>query len=603
MLKSMAKRLLLVEDEAIIAMSEAQILTRHGYEVVTARSGEEALEAVDSDRDISLVLMDIDLGTGMDGTEAAERILEGYDLPIAFLSSHTEPGIVERTEGISSYGYIVKNSGETVLIASIKMAYRLHEAYLELKRQKEDLDQALEAKQWSEKMLLEKSEELERYFASSLDLLCIANTGGEFLRLNPQWEHVLGYSGEELEGRAFMDFVHDDDKDATLQALSQLERQEELSSFENRYRCRDGSYRWIEWRSKPVGNTVYAVARDISRRKETEQRLREEQDRLQSIIDKAPLLINEIDAGGHYTMVNNSTCAFLKRTKEQIIGKHFEAVFPRETAALFQERVDHVSRTGEALTVDDTLHIDQKRRVFRTVLFPLCKNGEALPSIVGIGYEITEQTRLNEEKDFLMRELNHRTKNNLYLISSLISLKGVQTDTDLSDLQHQIHTLSLIHEKLHQTGNVSRIHFREYIADLLGSIFCSLTTRKVKVDDDIEDFHIAPKSAIALGLIINEIATNAIKHGFSDDTEAEFSIRLKKQDSRYELTLSNSGSCFPEEMDLDNPQTLGLQLIASLVSQLYGTIALTRRPRTLFTICFPANEEKEVNGKQKYELP
>src|SRR6056297_2275161 len=135
----MSKKILLVEDEALIAMSEAQMLKKHGYEVITVYSGEKAMEAVDSDPKISLILMDIDLGKGIDGTEAAEKILTRHDIPIAFLSSHTEPEVVDKTEGITSYGYIVKNSGETVLLASIQMAFRLYEAHLELKQKEEDL--------------------------------------------------------------------------------------------------------------------------------------------------------------------------------------------------------------------------------------------------------------------------------------------------------------------------------------------------------------------------------------------------------------------------------------------------------------------------------
>jgi DNA-binding NarL/FixJ family response regulator len=88
-------------------------------------SGEGALTVTDSVNGINLILMDIDLGDGMDGTEAAEIILSRHDIPLVFLSSHTEPEIVRKTDGITSYGYIVKNSGETVLLASIKMAFRL----------------------------------------------------------------------------------------------------------------------------------------------------------------------------------------------------------------------------------------------------------------------------------------------------------------------------------------------------------------------------------------------------------------------------------------------------------------------------------------------
>ncbi|MFP4407790.1 MAG: response regulator [Spirochaetaceae bacterium] len=99
----MSKRILLVEDEALIAMAEAQMLKQHGYEVVTAHNGKKAIEAVDSDPEISLILMDIDLGTGMDGTEAAETILTSRYLPIVFLTSHSEKEYVDRVKKISGY--------------------------------------------------------------------------------------------------------------------------------------------------------------------------------------------------------------------------------------------------------------------------------------------------------------------------------------------------------------------------------------------------------------------------------------------------------------------------------------------------------------------
>jgi CheY-like chemotaxis protein len=126
-------KILLVEDQAIIALVESKIIEKNGFDVRTAYSGEQALDILEEDCEFSLILMDIDLGEGIDGTETAQRILAKHDLPVAFLSAHTEPEVVLKTEGITSYGYIVKNSGETVLITSIKMALRLFEAKMKEK--------------------------------------------------------------------------------------------------------------------------------------------------------------------------------------------------------------------------------------------------------------------------------------------------------------------------------------------------------------------------------------------------------------------------------------------------------------------------------------
>ncbi|EMG38445.1 PAS domain S-box [Desulfocurvibacter africanus PCS] len=120
-----------------------------------------------------------------------------------------------------------------------------------------------------------KTEELDRYFTLSLDLLCIADTDGYFRRLNPEWENTLGYSLAELEGKRFLDFVHPDDIAATVVATTSLAAQKQVSKFVNRYRTRSGDYRWIEWNSISEGNLVYAAARDITERKDLEDALRE----------------------------------------------------------------------------------------------------------------------------------------------------------------------------------------------------------------------------------------------------------------------------------------------------------------------------------------
>jgi PAS domain S-box-containing protein len=118
-------------------------------------------------------------------------------------------------------------------------------------------------------------EELNQFFNVSLDLLGIANTDGYFLRLNPIWEKTLGYNREELMAKRFLDFVHPDDLDRTQEAISTLAAQQKVFSFENRYRCKDGTYRWLQWSSAPAGKLIYSAARDVTERKQMEEALGE----------------------------------------------------------------------------------------------------------------------------------------------------------------------------------------------------------------------------------------------------------------------------------------------------------------------------------------
>ncbi|MDX2212312.1 MAG: PAS domain-containing protein [Oculatellaceae cyanobacterium bins.114] len=126
----------------------------------------------------------------------------------------------------------------------------------------------------TEEQLNHAKEEIERFFNVALDLLCIADIEGNFRRLNRSWETILGYSIEELEGQQFLDFVHPDDLASTLEAIATLSEQETILAFVNRYRCKDGTYRYIEWYSRPYDNLIYAAARDITDRKQAEELLR-----------------------------------------------------------------------------------------------------------------------------------------------------------------------------------------------------------------------------------------------------------------------------------------------------------------------------------------
>jgi PAS domain S-box-containing protein len=132
----------------------------------------------------------------------------------------------------------------------------------------------------AEESLRQKTEELDQFFNLSLELLCIANTDGYFLRLNPAWERSLGYSREDLMAKRFLDFVHPDDLDRTHKAVSSLASQQKVIYFENRYRCKDGTYRWLEWTAAPAGSLIYAAAHDVTERLKEEVEARQHREEL-----------------------------------------------------------------------------------------------------------------------------------------------------------------------------------------------------------------------------------------------------------------------------------------------------------------------------------
>jgi PAS domain S-box-containing protein len=170
----------------------------------------------------------------------------------------------------------------------------------------------------SEQDYKQKSDELDRYFDNSLDLLCVANTAGEFTRVSKSWEAILGYSAADLEGHPFLDFVHPEDMTATIEAIADLDAQREVVSFKNRYLCSDGSYRWIEWRSKPQGETIYAVARDVTEAMKAEAALILQKERLTNIVEAANIGTWEWNVQTGETIFNEIWAEIIGHTIEEL---------------------------------------------------------------------------------------------------------------------------------------------------------------------------------------------------------------------------------------------------------------------------------------------
>ena len=225
------KTLLLVEDEILIAMEEKRRIKKFGYKVITANSGEAAVKITKENREIDLILMDIDLGPGIDGTEAAEIILKELEIPILFLSNHTEPAVVEKTEKITSYGYVVKNSGMNVLQTSIKMAFKLFEAH---------------------RKLHESEQKYRDYVEMSQDLIWECDSKGCFTYLNPAWEQVTGYKLEEMLGRQFSDFTHQDEIEKNTTEFAKHLESGFVKDYPSTYISKSGSEVYLIFNAIPL---------------------------------------------------------------------------------------------------------------------------------------------------------------------------------------------------------------------------------------------------------------------------------------------------------------------------------------------------------------
>ncbi len=249
-------------------------------------------------------------------------------------------------------------------------------------------------RQQTESILHQKTEELDRYFTLSLDLLCIADTDGNFLRLNPEWEKTLGYPLAELEGRRFLDFVHPDDMEATLATIATLDQQHEVLNFENRYRCKDGSYRWIEWRSSPRGKVFYAAARDITTRKQAEEALEESEARYRSLFEdnRAVMLIYDRQEG-RILDANPAACAYYGWSRDEAVEKRVRDIDPLTPEEVAQE-IEVARREGRGYYLFKHRRADGVIRDVEVYSGPIQMKGQSVH--YAIVHDVTER-RLAEE--------------------------------------------------------------------------------------------------------------------------------------------------------------------------------------------------------------
>ncbi|MFA4877658.1 MAG: PAS domain S-box protein [Methanoregula sp.] len=294
----------------------------------------------------------------------------------------------------------------------------------------------------TEAALRQKTEELDQYFNTSLDLFCIADTGGYFRRLNPQWETTLGYTTAELEGKRFLDFVHPDDLPATISAITDLSSQKEVLNFTNRYRHRDGTYRWIEWRSIPKGVMIFAAARDVTERKQMEEALRESEEKYRSIIDEMQDLFYRTDTAGKITMLSPSAARIAGYDSiDQLIGQDVTLVYAdpadrnkllaalREKGAVDAFPISLKTRDGSVRHVTTSSH------------FYHDYNGKIL-GVEGVIHDITEQRKAEEAFRMANKKLNllssitrHDIRNQLMALMAFLelSVESIDNPAELTD--------------------------------------------------------------------------------------------------------------------------------------------------------------------------
>lgn len=342
-----ARTILLVEDETIIALAEKQWLKREGYNIIHASTGEEAINIICTERQsVDLILMDIDLGPGIDGTEAAKEILKERNLPVIFFSFHTEKEIVDKTKSVTSYGYIYKGSENSIKLASIEVAFRLFEANKNLLAREEELikvqtdlrntnsqlcyfikyagdsiavfDQEMCCLR--SKIIAEKKEaqetilKLMTIFKNIRRGLVIGNMNTKEIEIcNPEFARMHGWDEKEVIGKKFEEFYDPEDIGHIRENLRIL-WDKGVVNFETVHRRKDGTVFPVQVDIALItdesGNARFSAANilDISDKKEFTARLKASESTFMSVFNNASVGISLVSLHGEFLKVNKAFC-------------------------------------------------------------------------------------------------------------------------------------------------------------------------------------------------------------------------------------------------------------------------------------------------------
>lgn len=351
--------------------------------------------------------------------------------------------------------------------------------------------------------------------------------------------------------------------------------------------------------------------RDITNRKKAENALKRSEKRFRAVAESAVDAIVTTDANGKILFCNDSLGTIFGYSHNEIIGSNLTVLMPSRFRKEYLKGLETFKSSGEHRRVGKTLKTRGLRK--NGAEFPFEMSLAAWKSggnnfFTSIIRDITERDKAEdqikkslEEKEILLKEIHHRVKNNLQIISSLLDLQEVYVKEDptavnvLRESQNRVLSMAMIHEMLYQSTDLSHIDFSDYIRNMVSNLFHTYGVKnRITTVTDVKKAFLNVETSVPLGLIISELVSNSLKYAFPGDRGGKLLVSLHGKDEKFELIIEDDGVGLPENFDFRNVETsLGLRLVNSLVNQLDGSIELDKSNGTKFIIRFCELEYQE----------
>lgn len=436
---------------------------------------------------------------------------------------------------------------------------------------------------------------------------------------------VFGYAADEIIGRN-TEFLHVDHRHYDIFGRQSAESLGRGETYESEFplRRRDGSVFPAEITVKAVRisagsrRAVVSLIHDLSRRKQEEQLLLSNSRKLSTMFDSALDAIVFLDDDARYIDVNPAALRLIGCSREEALTLGTADLMSGEAARDFRERWKSFRETGWS-TGENELHA----RDGRVVTVEFYAVADVLPGVhISINRDISDRKRHErgleralQEREMLIREVHHRVKNNLQLVSSMLNLQSSRTEAaaearTLNAARHRIGTIALLYEQLLRNEYVAEVQMDAYLRTLTG--FLATLATEVTIELETDPIILDIDRAIPCGLLVNELVTNAVEHAFPESDHGHVMVRLKQVDAgseavnptpsvgdpqpsagdgvpqrRLELTVCDNGAGIADGIETQNPGTLGLQFVHALTVQLHGRLTIAMQNGTSVRIRFP----------------
>jgi PAS domain S-box-containing protein len=459
---------------------------------------------------------------------------------------------------------------------------------------------------------LEKSEQRYRELLENINEIVFSTDGeGTLTYMSPAVKTLGGYDLEEVVGQPFTQFIFEDDLPLVRGYFEKL-KSGSAEPEEFRVQTKSGDVRWIRISCRPVHadggfSGIQGTFSDITDRKWIEEILHDSEQKFRRVVEESPDGIVLADNRGFVVEWNKGQETIVGLKRDQVMGRLIWdvlfSVFPvdqrtPENYERIKERILLLILSGESplsnrSVENEILRPDGERRIILSTLFPIHTDKGCM--VGGFTRDVTDEKEAEErikvslkEKEVLLKEVHHRVKNNLQIISSLLDLSRLKTENGasrdtLTDARNKVYTMALIHSQLYASERADRIDMAEYVRELATHIEKMYTSKGTAVTPllAIEKIHLTMNQAIPCALVLNELITNAFKHAFRGSEEGTLIITMKKtQEGSIRMEVKDNGVGMPQSelsagADAVGARTLGLRLVQSIVQdQLKGKLEM-----------------------------